>query len=100
MKPQHHYQAIDLASSLPLRLNASRAFWAGLGLNGEIISTPGHSEDSVTLILDEGLAFTGDLPRLPAADGGRDLVQQSWEKIRACHAKTIYPGHGPAWLLS
>jgi hypothetical protein len=32
------------------------------GVSGEIIYTPGHSDDSVTLILDEGMAFTGDLP--------------------------------------
>ena len=52
---------------------------------------------SVTLILDEGAAFTGDL-RSPAmvADDAEDVTHISWEKIRSFGVKTIYPGHGPA----
>ena len=39
----------------------SREFLNDLGIDGEIIYTPGHSEDSISLILDNGSAFVGDL---------------------------------------
>jgi glyoxylase-like metal-dependent hydrolase (beta-lactamase superfamily II) len=78
----------------------SREFLAGIGIEGEIISTPGHSDDSVTLILDEGIAFTGDLtPPMGVPDDPADLAYQSWERIRAKGAKAVYPGHGPVWYL-
>jgi endoribonuclease LACTB2 len=93
MKPEHEYIEIDVSDTIRLSLQASRAFLAGIGIAGEIIGTPGHSDDSVTLILDEGAAFTGDLPHpMMAAD---DTTLASWAKIRALNAKQIYPGHGP-----
>jgi endoribonuclease LACTB2 len=94
MKPQQHYFEIDLSDAITLTFAESRAFLGKLGLQGEIISTPGHSDDSVSLILDEGIAFTGDLS-LPMTEDPMDTVRQSWEKIRALGVKTIYPGHGP-----
>jgi glyoxylase-like metal-dependent hydrolase (beta-lactamase superfamily II) len=100
VKPQDHYTDIELTGSAILDVSESRAFLAGIGVKGEIISTPGHSDDSVTLILDEGAAFTGDLtsplavPKDPA-----DLAYQSWAKIRARGVTTIYPGHGPVWRI-
>lgn len=35
---------------------------------GEILWTPGHSDDSVSLVLDSGIAFTGDLQPPLASD--------------------------------
>jgi len=96
MKPANHYVDIRLDDNLDLTIDGSRKFLRGLGLGGEILSTPGHSDDSVTLSLDEGLAFTGDLigPQ-HVADAGRPQAELSWAKLRAHHIKTIYPGHGP-----
>src|SRR5579864_6259558 len=59
MKPQNHYIDIDPSDNVILKMADSRTFLARLGIHGEVISTPGHSEDSITLILDEGAAFTG-----------------------------------------
>lgn len=77
-----------------LKLEDSRKFLASLGLSGEIISTPGHSDDSVTLILDEGFAFTGDLhPRLMVPED--DIVTKaSWDKIYQRKITKVFPGHG------
>ncbi len=100
MKPEQHYVEIDLTDNIALSLADSRVFLAGLGIQGEIISTPGHSDDSVTLILDEGIAFTGDLPHpMLLRDETNKLLQASWAKIRAFHVNTVYPGHGLAYHL-
>ena len=67
-----------------------------VGIAGEIVHSPGHSDDSISLILDTGVAFTGDLlsPTM-VADDARQTVAESWERIRALHVRQIYPGHGP-----
>jgi endoribonuclease LACTB2 len=99
MKPEQHYVEIDTTTAIQLKLAESRDFLAEQGIKGEVISTPGHSDDSVTLILDNGEAFTGDLPYLIGWEG-YDIVQASWAKIHSCGAKTIYPGHGTAFQLN
>jgi glyoxylase-like metal-dependent hydrolase (beta-lactamase superfamily II) len=99
MKPQNNYVDIDLTDNINVSLDDSRAFLARLSIHGEIIATPGHSDDSVTLILDEGAAFTGDLPPPFMADE-TSIIQQSWQKIRAFGVKTVYPGHGPVGHIS
>jgi len=88
------YLPIMPEKNINLTFRDSRAFLARLGLEGEIIPTPGHSEDSVTLILDAGLAFTGDLPhRFMLAED--DLPsKESWDRIYQHKIKRIYPGHG------
>jgi glyoxylase-like metal-dependent hydrolase (beta-lactamase superfamily II) len=77
-----------------LKFEDSRKFLAGIGRNGEIISTPGHSDDSITLILDEGLAFTGDLPpRFMIAEEDQ-TTQRSWDRIYQHKITRIFPAHG------
>ena len=97
MKPEMHYMDIDLRDNTAVTLAESRAFLAKLDVAGEIVSTPGHSDDSVTLILDSGDAFTGDLQSVSRADELEvEAVTASWEKIRAKGARMIHPGHGPS----
>lgn len=87
------YVEIKQNDNLLLSLEGSRKFLAGIGLAGEIIHTPGHSDDSITLILDEGLAFTGDLH--PSFMNTEDIqTRQSWDKIYQHKITRIYPGHG------
>ena len=87
------YLEIKQEDNILLKLAESRSFLARLGLGGEILHTPGHSEDSVTLILDEGYAFTGDLH--PAFMNTEDTkTQASWDKIKQFRITRIFPGHG------
>lgn len=87
------YVEIKRNDSLILKLEDSRKFLATIGLHGEIIHTPGHSDDSVTLILDEGYAFTGDLhPAFMNIDD--ETTRASWEKIHQHKLTRIFPGHG------
>ncbi len=97
MKPEMHYVDIDLRDNTAVTLAESRGFLAKLGIAGEIVATPGHSDDSVTLILDSGDALTGDLQSVSRADELEvEAVTASWEKIRAMGARMIHPGHGPS----
>jgi ribonuclease/clavin/mitogillin len=96
IKSSYPYREISLNGNVNLSLVESRNYLRRMGISGEIINTPGHSADSVTLILDEGVAFTGDLTSLAlATDEARHELEVSWRKIQAHQATTIYPGHGP-----
>jgi glyoxylase-like metal-dependent hydrolase (beta-lactamase superfamily II) len=97
MKPINRYVEITLHDNLQLAVGESREFLKRIGITGDIIATPGHSVDSVSLVLDEGIAFTGDLPPPGFVEASASaILQQSWESLRALHVHTIYPGHGPA----
>lgn len=88
------YLEIRTDDSLFLKFEESRGFLSTLGLAGEIIPTPGHSDDSVTLILDEGFAFIGDLHPLFMIPEENKLARESWDRIYQHKITRIFPAHG------
>lgn len=99
MKPAYAYREITLGDAVVVAVDKSRSFLRGIGVEGEIIATPGHSDDSVSLVLDTGAAFTGDLPP-PHLDETNQDLQRSWAALRARDVRVVYPGHGPAVPLA
>lgn len=79
----------------------SRAFLAALGIDGEIVSTPSHSEDSITLVLDSGDCFAGDLEPMEFMDGYEEnkALQSDWEKVMSFSPRVIHYGHAPKKVL-
>jgi glyoxylase-like metal-dependent hydrolase (beta-lactamase superfamily II) len=100
IKPQDHYLDITMHDNVTISCAESRAVLERIGIGGEILHTPGHSDDSVSLLLDDGAVFTGDLTR-PAFVGAEDpaVVEASWRLLRERGATRVYPGHGPVWQL-
>lgn len=96
MKPTDRYTAIRPDGNLVVACAESRALLGSLGVAGQFVRTPGHSDDSITVLLDGGEAFTGDLtwPML-ATEVTMDQVMQSWKRLQALGARTVYAGHGP-----
>ena len=98
-KPQDHYVDISLDGNVTISFPESRALLAQIGIPGEILSTPGHSDDSVSLLLDDGSVFTGDLTPLEYAWGeAGELVKASWQMLKEKGARQIFPAHGPIHL--
>lgn len=74
------------------------------GLAGRIVSTPGHSSGSVSVLLDSGEAFVGDLamnrlpfrrsPGLPIFAEDPPALLDSWRTLLAQGVRTVYPAHG------
>jgi ribonuclease/clavin/mitogillin len=95
-KPRDHYLDISLNDNVVIPFAESRALLHRIGITGEILHTPGHSDDSVSLLLDDGSVFTGDLthPAL-AGEEGANVVAASWRLLREHGAARVYPGHGP-----
>jgi hydroxyacylglutathione hydrolase len=75
-----------------------------IGIDGDILSTPGHTSDSITVVISNGDAFVGDaamnflkictIHYHPIFITDIDRVYKSWEKIERYGARVIYPSHG------
>jgi glyoxylase-like metal-dependent hydrolase (beta-lactamase superfamily II) len=74
------------------------------GIPGRVVPTPGHSSGSVTLLLDTGEAFVGDMamsgigirlrPGLPIFAEDLPRLKESWKSLLDRGVKTIYQSHG------
>jgi glyoxylase-like metal-dependent hydrolase (beta-lactamase superfamily II) len=74
------------------------------GVPGRIIHTPGHSSGSVSVLLDDGKTFVGDLatskfpmrigPGLPIFGDDMQMIKKSWQKLLDLGAAMVYPAHG------
>lgn len=89
------YEPIRVEASDLVLKSSNRAALKQIGVQGEIIETPGHSDDSVSLVLDSGIAFIGDLhPPDFVQEDAREATCQSWKKLLGLNVKTVYPAHG------
>jgi glyoxylase-like metal-dependent hydrolase (beta-lactamase superfamily II) len=74
------------------------------GIPGKVIYTPGHSSGSVSILLETGEAFVGDMamnkfplcfsPGLPIFAEDPVKLNESWKLLLGQGAKMIYPSHG------
>ena len=77
------------------------------GIPGKVIHTPGHTWGSLSVILDSGEIFVGDLamnrfpmrltPGLPIFGDDIQVVKSSWRKLLKMGAKTVFPAHGKSF---
>lgn len=95
VKPGEAFTPVRAEGNVVLRCAESRARLATVGIAGEVVPTPGHSPCSVSLVLDEGACFTGDLtPERLVGSEDPAVVRASWARLRALGARLVYPGHG------
>jgi hydroxyacylglutathione hydrolase len=92
------------ASSVDIELGDEEFPLHPFGVNGKVLHTPGHSSGSMSLLLDTGEAFVGDLamngfptrigPGMPIFGDDRDAIKASWRLLLDNGARWIYPAHG------
>ncbi len=90
------YEPIRVEARDVVLTAGNRPVLDALGIDGEVIETPGHSDDSVSLVLDSGLAFTGDLhlPQFAVDEAAAVLTRASWQRLLEHGARVFYPAHG------
>jgi ribonuclease/clavin/mitogillin len=93
-KPWDNYVEITAEGNVTISFRESRKLLERIGIPGEIVHTPGHSDDSVSLLLDDGSVFTGDLPP-EAYAWDNPVALGTWNLLREKGATRIYPAHGP-----
>jgi len=74
------------------------------GIGGRVFCTPGHSPGSMSVLLDSGEAFVGDLavngslmrkgPGLPLFVEDIATLKESWQLLLDKGAKQFFPAHG------
>ena len=99
-KSKNNYKDITTENNIIVSSAESRSFLKGFGIDGEIIQTPGHSDDSVSLIVYNCCAFTGDLPEFSLIEAYDDqILEDSWKLIRDFNVEKIYPAHGNPYTI-
>lgn len=75
-------------------ISPTRDALLSIGIHGEIVKTPGHSDDSISLVLDSGAAFIGDLQPPGYAEPESDAVMRaSWQNLIDLGARMFYHSH-------
>jgi glyoxylase-like metal-dependent hydrolase (beta-lactamase superfamily II) len=77
------------------------------GVDGRVVPTPGHTAGSVSVLLEDGVAFVGDAatntfprlmgPRASAFGESLEEIRESWRGLLDAGARVVAPGHGPAF---
>ena len=77
------------------RYAESRSFLLSMGIKGETINTPSHSEDSVSVILDDGNCIVGDLEPIEFLDAYEDnpRLEKDWSRVMSYKPKRILYAH-------
>ena len=89
------YVPIDEKQARIISCDESRIFLRSIGIDGEIIQTPSHSGDSVSVILDCGDCFVGDLEQYEYLEGYVDnpQLQKDWNLIMSKRPRRILYAH-------
>lgn len=89
------YEPIDENRADIITCKDSRSFLSKLGIEGEIISTPSHSKDSIAVILDSGECMVGDLEPMEYLGAYEEnlALQNDWKLIMSYQPKEIHYGH-------
>lgn len=76
----------------------------GIGLNGRIIETPGHTLDSISIVFEDGDCIVGDAAANFLQSLGAkycvvliedlETYYESWRKLISEGARQIFPAHG------
>lgn len=89
------YRAVDESAATVISCAESRDVLKELGIDGEILHTPSHSEDSVSLALDDGSCLVGDLEPLAYLAGYEEnpALKSDWEQLMRRRPKRILYAH-------
>lgn len=95
------YEPIDEKDAIVISCKESRGFLNDMGIMGEIISTMSHSEDSISLVLDNGVCIVGDLEPVEYLSAYEDntKLKADWELVMSYNPKVIYYAHANEKVL-
>jgi endoribonuclease LACTB2 len=100
VKGKWNYSVLQMEDNVLLQITDARKFLASIHITGTVLPTPGHTDDSISLLLDGGEAFTGDLyPESNLSDDTVDM-KNSWNLLRKSGARMVFPAHGGSYQLS
>lgn len=89
------YTPVDEKNAVRISCAESRGFLENIGICGEILHTPSHSKDSISVVLDDGECFVGDLEPIDylAAYSVNPDLQRDWDLLMSYNPRHIYYAH-------
>ena len=95
------YMPIKEKEAVFVKCEESRTFLHSIGIEGEILSTPSHSNDSISLILDNGTCFVGDLEPINYLDAYEENIKlkEDWKLIMSYSPNIIFYAHANEKVL-
>jgi len=90
--PAGKFIPLDKEHITPISVGEANDFLKSVGIDGEIIYTPGHTPDSISLVVGD-FAFVGDLQ--PFEDECNTETAESMKKVKATGTKIIAYAHAP-----
>lgn len=104
-KGEHRYPPVEKTDRY-LEYDGKRQYANELGFEASIIELPGHTGDSIGLLLNDGILFCGDSAMNGFPSKARHTIwienvedfQKSWDRILGLKVKTLYPAHGRPFM--
>ena len=92
LKNYKNYKLIEKEKLGRINTGESKEYFNRLGIDVEIITMTGHSEDSISIIKDNEIII-GDLPPMDQIMENDIKNRNCWEIIKNKGIKKIYPSH-------
>ena len=94
-EPYLNYKAIDESKAQILRFSDSSAFLSSIGIDGDILPAPSHSEDSIIVTLENGTVIAGDLEPFEYLEAYEDnkALKTDWDMILSLNPKRVLYAH-------
>ena len=101
VKDRITYTLVDESMATIITCAESRDFLKQIGISGEIILTTSHSEDSVSVVLDDGDCIVGDLEPFEYIEAYQenDRLKKDWEQVLSFKPKRILYSHRPERIV-
>ena len=96
------FTPINSNEAVIIKCEESRALLHSMGIEGEIVSTSSHSNDSISLILDDGTCFVGDLEPIDFLGAYEENIKlkEDWELVMSYNPNIIYYAHANEKVLA
>jgi glyoxylase-like metal-dependent hydrolase (beta-lactamase superfamily II) len=103
------YPPVNITKSDIIITGDNFDFLKQIGIDGKILYTPGHTKDSISVVLNNGNSFVGDVAMnflqfcgikyRPIYIENITEVYESWRWLKKEGGKKIYPAHGKPFTI-
>ena len=101
-EPYLNYKSIDESKGEILSFADASSFLFSIGIKGDILPAPSHSEDSIIITLDDGTVIAGDLEPYEYLEAyeENDKLKADWGKLLSLNPKRILYAHANEKILN
>jgi len=101
-EPYLKYKSIDESKGEILSFADASSFLFSIGIKGDIMPAPSHSEDSIIITLDDGTVIAGDLEPCEYLEAyeENDNLKADWGKLLSLNPKRILYAHANEKILN